>query len=169
MMAEYLQEAGFEGNLVLVDASRKMVRKARQRCRESDIRCAVVLADVSRLPIKHGSLNGIMCTFSLTTVREPKIALGELAKSLGPDQQLVILDSERPSHPMARVLYPALVPISRMFCHTHIDRDVFGMLESNQDLEVRERIGFMGGMVAIYHCKKLCNIASSAVNNGTRL
>jgi ubiquinone/menaquinone biosynthesis C-methylase UbiE len=157
VMIEYLQEIGFEGNLLLVDASRKMVQKAKQRCMNGDIRYAVILADVNRLPIKPGSLGGIMCTFSLTTLREPKIALGELAKAMGPDRQLVILDSEQPSHPVVRILYPALVLISRTFCHTHIDRDVSGMLESNRDIEIDERSDFMGGMVAIYYCKKLRN------------
>jgi ubiquinone/menaquinone biosynthesis C-methylase UbiE len=152
-MAEYLQEAGFAGNLLLVDISRKMIRKAKQRCENGDIPCVVVLADVIRLPIKPEMLGGIICTFSLTTINKPEVALKEFAEALSPNCQLVILDSEKPSHPAAKIFYPALVPISRMFCHTHIDRDVGGILESNPDIEV-SKDDYMGGMVAIYHGKK---------------
>ena len=152
-MADFLLNAGFEGGLISIDASRRMVRRARGRCR-GRLKSAVILADVNRLPIKSNSLDGVMCTFSLTTVRDPDRTVEEFARVLASGKRLLVLDNQKPSHPAAMVLYPMLVPISRMFCHTHIDREIGGMLGECEELDLVKREEFMGGMVVLHECKK---------------
>lgn len=139
----------------MVDASREMVHRARRKSEDKKGNF-VVLADVNHLPIKSGVIDGAMCTFSLTTIRHPEDAVEELTRTLVNEGLLVVLDSEKPSNPAGRFIYRALVPISRLFCHTQIDRDVRGILSCNGKLAESGRKGYMGGMVAIHVCKKTC-------------
>ncbi len=163
MMLEYFD--GFPGRLIAIDASRKMVRRARSRFRSSDGSPCVVLGDVNRLPLKGEVLGGILCTFSLTTVRNPEQSLREFERALRPGSRLVVLDSERPGHLLPRLVYPALIPISRLFCHTHIDRDIGGLLSGTDGLMITDEERFMGGMVSIYESKKISASGSRGANS----
>jgi ubiquinone/menaquinone biosynthesis C-methylase UbiE len=163
VMVEYFN--GFKGRLIAVDASLKMVRRAGSRSRSAGARPLVVLGDVNRLPLKDGVLGGIVCTFSLTTVRDPEQALREFERTLIPASRLVILDSERPDGFLTGLVYPALVPISRFFCHTHIDRDIAGLLSGVDGLEITDEERFLGGMVSIFESKKTQPNGSQGANN----
>jgi ubiquinone/menaquinone biosynthesis C-methylase UbiE len=149
-MLPLFESGGFEGKLLMIDASGKMVRKTRDRARESGLEVEVILGDVNRLPFKAGCVDGIACIFSITTVRRPVTAISEFTRCLRGDGKLVVLDSERPEGSVVRLLYPALVPISRIFCHTHIDRDVEGMIRAGSGWSKRTEKAYFGGMVKLY-------------------
>ena len=163
VMLEYFD--GSKGRLIAIDASPKMVRRARSRLRSAGAGPVVVLGDVNRLPLKDGVLGGIACTFSLTTVRDPEQALREFERTLIPGSRLVLLDSERPDGLISGLVYPALVPISRFFCHTHIDRDISGLLSGVEGLEITDEERFLGGMVSIYESKKTSPSGSRKANS----
>ncbi len=153
VMLPILEEKGFRGRVLLIDASRKMVRKACSRAAEAGIRASVIVGDVNRLPLKRDSLGSMLCIFSLTTVNRPSMAISELSRTGTDGSRLVVLDSERPRGRLARILYPLLVPISRIFCHTHIDRDIRALIESTGAVSVEDRESFFGGMVSLYSCR----------------
>ncbi len=145
-----LRWAGFKGKVLGIDASTKMVRKARVRAGAMGGPCWVIAGDVCRLPLKPGSLGGVICAFSITTIADPEAASREFVAAMGPGSRLVVLDSERPGGRIARLFYPALVPISKIFCHTHIDRDIEALLDHTQGLSRVAKTRFAGGLVALY-------------------
>ena len=74
---------------------------------------------------------------------------------------LVILDNEKPRGFLPRLVYPALVPISRAFCHTYIDRDVKGLLKAGPGLNILDTKSYAGGMAALYCCRKAAKLPST--------
>ncbi len=149
MMARLFAEGTFQGRLLALDASNKMVRKAKVKVEEGGLQAHVVLGDVTRLPLSTGSLGGIICTFSLTTIGYPEEAITEFGRVLPEGSRLVVLDSQKPRHRAARLLHALLVPISRAFGRTHIDRDLRGLLD-RASFAMEECEDFLGGMVGIY-------------------
>jgi len=153
-MAEELQRVCFKGRLLAVDASRKMVKRAQRKVGVLGLRGLVVLGDVSRLPLRPGCLDAVICTFSITTVAKPQDAIWEFERALRAGGRLILLDSEAPSGMLARLLYHMLVPLSRFFCHTYIDRDISGLLQAAGGLGREFKATFLGGMVCLYEHKK---------------
>lgn len=154
-MMGQLERLPFRGRLVAIDASKKMVRKAWERARRTGLEVQAVLADVSRLPLKAEALQGILCVFSITTVSRPEEAVSEFRRALSQGGRLIVLDSQKPRGMPAKLIYPVLVPISRIFCHTHIDRDIDSVLEGQRDLTRGSKTAFMGGMVGLHDYRKL--------------
>ncbi len=155
-MIGQLERVHFRGRLIVIDASKKMVGKAWERARRTGLEARAALADVSRLPLKTEALQGILCVFSITTVSRPEESVSEFGRTLSAGGRLIVLDSQRPRGTPARLIYPLLVPISRIFCHTHIDRDIEAILEAGQRELTREgRTSFMGGMVGLHDYRKL--------------
>lgn len=159
-MAEELQRASFKGKLLAVDASRKMVRRAQRKTGVARVSGWAVLGDVGRLPLKPGCLEGVICTFSITTVARPDRAVSEFEQALRGGGKLTVLDSEAPSGMVARLFYHMLVPVSRFFCHTYIDRDISSMLDERKGLGKARRTAFLWGMVSLYEYRKLPQHAS---------
>jgi ubiquinone/menaquinone biosynthesis C-methylase UbiE len=147
--------------VIAVDASPKMAERARQRAKQSELDVCVLLADVRRLPFKEGSLDAVVCTYSITTVGGPGRAVSEFERVLSDGSRLVVLDSERPNGLLAGALYRTLIPISRYFCHSHIDRDVNSLLEGRMFLRQEGRTAFLGGMVAINEYSKTVQCAEN--------
>ena len=158
VMTSMIKSRSFRGRLIAIDVSLKMAEKTYERAKRIEMDVSVVLADVDRLPLKSECLGGIICTFSITTVRNPGKVVSEFERALSPGSKLIVLDSEKPDQVLVRLVYPALVPISRIFCHTHIDRDIEGLLEGKRELVRENKTVFLGGMVAVYEYKKSNNI-----------
>ncbi len=161
-----LESVGFMGRLVSVDTSRRMAERTRKRASGLELDVSVLLADACRLPLKHGCLDGVICTFSITTIARPERAASEFERTLCPGSKLVVMDSEKPHNLVARLFYPALVPISRVFCKTHIDRDVCGLLDQRSGLAQEGRETYLGGMVAVYEYRRVPAPTGICKNNG---
>jgi len=154
-MIGQLERVRFKGKLIAIDASKKMVGKAWARARRTGLKAQAVLADVSRLPLKAEGLQGVLCVFSVTTISRPEESVCEFRRTLSPGGRLIVLDSQKPHGLPAKLIYPFLVPISRIFCHTYIDRDIDGILEGQPDLTRESKAAFMGGMVGLHDYRKL--------------
>jgi len=110
-----LREAvGSPGTVVGVDASRGMVRAARDRVREAGWgNVHVVRGDARRLPVPDGRFDAAYAAMSLSAVPDPAAAVAAARRSLRPGGRLVVLDARPFQGWPWRLANPVIVPVSR--------------------------------------------------------
>jgi len=141
--------------IVAIDASPKMVQKCKSESARVGIDASILLGDVTRLPLKDGSMACVVCVFSLTTIADPTGAVREFARVLKCGGRLVVLDTVRPDGRWARLFHRFLVPVARGFCKSRIDRELYPILVSSGELAVRSVETFAYGMVKIFELVKV--------------
>jgi arsenite methyltransferase len=88
---ELLDEVGFEGAVVGVDASAQMLAAARRRCAE---RANVEFreGDATALPVEEASFDAALCVQVLEYVADPTAALAQMHRALRPGGRVVVWD-----------------------------------------------------------------------------
>lgn len=76
------------GELVGIDLSDRMVRKAQQRLAGRE--ASVLKADAERLPFGSGSFQKLICTEVLEHVEHPEMVLNEIRRTATPDAIIVL-------------------------------------------------------------------------------
>ncbi len=82
--------------VIALDASSAMLRRARRLCRDAqltNVRCE--RADVTALPLADGELDAVTCSMVLHHVARPAVAIAELARVVRPGGQVVVLEFTR--------------------------------------------------------------------------
>jgi len=92
IISHLLEFADRDANLVGIDLSHQMLRRARRRLRSE--RPALVTADLSALPFANDSFDGVTCGYVLEHLPDPTVGLGELARVLRPGGRMLLLTTE---------------------------------------------------------------------------
>jgi demethylmenaquinone methyltransferase/2-methoxy-6-polyprenyl-1,4-benzoquinol methylase len=103
MGAELSREHGFRGFIMGVDFALPMLRAGSGKAPRS--RVAPVAADAQRLPLRDGSVDGVMVAFGIRNVASLDAALLEVHRVLAPGGTFVVLEFTTPSSPLVRMLY----------------------------------------------------------------
>ena len=139
--------------IIGIDISRKMLSMAKKRAERSHLDNFVLIrGDVENLPIRDGSVDRVISTFSLTTIPDYERAIDEMLRIMKPNGMGVILDTGKPKKLWVKVMHALLVPVARLFGRTHFDRDVLSALERRA--KVIYRSDFYGGMVYCVEFRK---------------
>jgi demethylmenaquinone methyltransferase/2-methoxy-6-polyprenyl-1,4-benzoquinol methylase len=81
----------------------------------ADVEAPLVAADVLRLPLPDGSVDGATCGFALRNVVDLDAFLAETARVVRPGGRITLLEASRPEHPIARaghaVYFDRVVPL----------------------------------------------------------
>jgi ubiquinone/menaquinone biosynthesis C-methylase UbiE len=126
--------AGIVERAVGVDLSPEMIARAKQL--SADVEAEFVVGDSERLPFADASFTALLCTSSFHHYPDPRRAVGEMARVLGPNGRLVIADGIGDRF-VARVADRVL----RL-----VDRGHVRLYKSGELVELLERAGF-GGLV----------------------
>ncbi len=86
---------GARGRLVALDASAGMLRAAARSGRTRG--AALVRADGARLPLRSGSADGVLSTYTVTTTPDPVAAVSEMLRVCRPGGRLVLTDDRLPA------------------------------------------------------------------------
>jgi len=124
---------GDDGRVVGLDASRGMVRPARDRAATVDGRCSVVRGDGAALPFRDAAFDRAFSTLAVSAIPDAGAAVGEVARVLRPGGRFVVLDARPfPTLPLA-YLNPVVNPVSARATEWHPDRGVPGLLRERFD------------------------------------
>ncbi len=80
-----------------LDLSWGMLQQAQGRLRRAGLPAHLVQGDVSRLPFRDGSFQGIAITFAFSAVPDGQAAMQEMARVLAPEGILALVDAGIPS------------------------------------------------------------------------
>lgn len=116
--------------LVLVEPDSHMRRRLRMHARDSWQSAEIVTAKAEDLPFSDGSFDTAVVTFTLCSVSDGRLALGEISRVLAPGGQLLFLEHVRSPHPqIAAEQDEMLFPYSVIGCHPN--RDTLTDIESS--------------------------------------
>lgn len=127
--------------LVLTEPDPQMAAKLRKRVRSLSLDVAVVEAPAEDLPFEDDSVDTVVSTLVLCTVRDLSRALGEVARILRPGGSLLFAEHVRSSSPRAARWQDRLnTPWSWYACGCQCNRDtVSAMQEASLHIsEVRQ-------------------------------
>jgi ubiquinone/menaquinone biosynthesis C-methylase UbiE len=87
--------------LVLTEPDAHMAAKLRQRARALSLDTSVLEAPAERLPLDDASADTVVSTLVLCTVKDPSLALAEIARVLRPSGTLLFAEHVRSASPRA--------------------------------------------------------------------
>ncbi len=116
-----------------VDLSPAMLDIARQRAAELHLDVDLRVGDAHRLAFDDGSFDTVVCTFSLCNIPDPRQAISEMRRVLGPRGRLVLVDHIRSSATPIYWLQKALEVVS-----VRIDGDYL----TRRPVEIVDELGF---------------------------
>jgi ubiquinone/menaquinone biosynthesis C-methylase UbiE len=109
--------------LILVEPDVAMRRRLERRLRRAGGSARIVDAVAERLPLPDGSVDTVVSTLVLCTVDDPRQALGEIARVLRPDGELLFVEHVRSgSSALARVQDALAGPWRRFACGCRCNR-----------------------------------------------
>lgn len=151
---EPLRDAvGPNGSVVGVDASRGMVRSARDRVREAGWgNVHVVRADARRLPVPDGTFDAAYAAMSLSAVPDPAAAIAAARRSLRPGGRLVVLDARPFEGWPWRLANLVIVPLSRRLTDWVPEVDLPAALR--REFETVEVTGFNAGTIFVARAER---------------
>jgi ubiquinone/menaquinone biosynthesis C-methylase UbiE len=132
-----------EVELVGVEPSAPMVRRARRRADELGREVTIVQAPAEALPFEDGSFDTAVSLAVLCTVDDPARALGELRRVLRPGGRLLFIEHVRSDDPsLARRQDRYARPWGWFACGCHPNRDTLGAIEAAgfEVLELRREL-----------------------------
>jgi len=105
--------------VIAVDLTPAMVRRAVTRSPSSGLDVSAAIADAAALPVADDSVDAVLAHLVLSVVSDPARVLVEIARVLGPDGQVSILDKfvvpgtggspvRRAIDPIARIVFSTL-------------------------------------------------------------
>jgi ubiquinone/menaquinone biosynthesis C-methylase UbiE len=117
--------------LVGIDASRPMLRRAEQRAQELGRKVTLLRAPAEALPFEDGTFDTAVSLVVLCSVDDPAQALEELRRVLRPGGRLLFIEHVRSDDPsLARRQDRYARPWGWFTCGCHPNRDTLGAIEA---------------------------------------
>ena len=117
--------------LLAVEPSGKGVDLARERIAAANVDVEVVGLDGQRLPVADGSVDAVLCTWSLCTIPDPVAAIREARRVLRPGGQFHFVEHGRAPDARVRRWQDRLNGIEqRVAGGCNLNRDIAAIIES---------------------------------------
>ena len=136
------------GQVVGVDASGGMVRRARREASGLESRPSVARADAGSLPFRDDSFDRAFSTLAVSAVPDAETAVAEVARVLRPGGRFVVLDAQPFETLPLAYLNPIVNPVSAWATEWHPERDVPSLLRERFDPVHVESFGGGSAFVA---------------------
>ncbi|MBM3991834.1 MAG: class I SAM-dependent methyltransferase [Planctomycetes bacterium] len=107
-------------------------RRLLERAARRDLAVAHLRGDAARIPLPDASVDALVCTFVLCSVRAPRECLREFARVLRSGGHLYLLEHVRSPRRIELAVQRALTPLQRVVaCGCELDRDLCADVESS--------------------------------------
>ena len=140
------------GHVIGVDGSSAALRQARQRAAEQPwLPLTFIHGDVLSLPLSPGTADGVMVAYGLRNLVSAAAGLRVIRHLLRPHGRAVVLDFNRPSHPLQAqaqrsYLRQVVVPVARMLDleaeYTYLERSIATFATGAQQEALAHQAGF---------------------------
>lgn len=118
-------------DLVLTEPDPHMATKLRQRAKAFSLDTLVLEAPAERLPLDDASVDTLVSTLVLCTVRDPSLALAEIARVLRPSGTFLFAEHVRSVSPRAARWQDRLnTPWSWYACGCQCNRDIVAAIKA---------------------------------------
>ncbi|GAB2973582.1 class I SAM-dependent methyltransferase [Nocardioides montaniterrae] len=115
--------------VVAVDPAQQMHAKAQRRAHEAGLDLQVLPLSAERLPLDTGSVDTVVCTFTLCSIPDPVPAVAEMKRVLAEGGQLIVCEHGRAPDASVRAWQRRLNPVwGALAGGCHLDRDVPALL-----------------------------------------
>lgn len=112
-----------------VDPLYRSMHRAADRIAHRGIAVQLIASDARDLPVPDGSVDTVLCTWSLCSIDDPVIAVTEVARVLRPGGQLHFVEhGGSPDPQVQRWQHRLDGPWSRFAGGCHLNRDIRGLL-----------------------------------------
>jgi ubiquinone/menaquinone biosynthesis C-methylase UbiE len=123
--------SGEISDLVLTEPDPHMAAKLRQRAKALPLDTSVVEAPAEHLPLDDASVDTLVSTLVLCTVKDPSLALAEIARVLRPSGTFLFAEHVRSASPRAARWQDRLnTPWSWYACGCQCNRDTVSAIEA---------------------------------------
>jgi ubiquinone/menaquinone biosynthesis C-methylase UbiE len=123
--------SGEISDLVLTEPDPHMAAKLRQRAKALSLDTSVLEAPAERLPLDDASVDTLVSTLVLCTVRDPSLALAEIARVLRPGGTFLFAEHVRSASPRGARWQDRLnTPWSWYACGCQCNRDTVSDIEA---------------------------------------
>lgn len=112
-----------EVRLAAIDVSPAMVEIAGTRAQKLGRDVNLHVGDAQKLPFASGAFDSIVCTLSLCTIPDDRLALVESCRVLRSGGRLILLEHVRSPQPALRMLQRLLEPLAVHYAGDHLLRD----------------------------------------------
>ena len=113
-----LRQPAFEGRVIAIDLSRRMLREAVRRTAQFSDRLTYIWQDARELPFDEGTFDAVACLEALEFTPDPVEVLGELVRVLRPGGVLLVTN---------RVGRDARFLPGRAFTHDEFERVLYAL------------------------------------------
>lgn len=115
--------------LVALDPAEQMHARAVRRADDAGIDVRVLGLPAERIPLGDGEIDTVVMTFTLCSVSDPDAVVGELARVLRPEGELIFAEHGRAPDEGVRRWQRRLDPIQRRVAGgCHLSRDIPALL-----------------------------------------
>jgi ubiquinone/menaquinone biosynthesis C-methylase UbiE len=108
--------------LLGIDISEQMLRRARERADRTGREITLETADVESLPFEDESFDTVTATCVFCSVSDPIRGLEEVRRVVRPDGRVLLVEHVRPENPVMGWLFDRLTPITRRVMGPEINR-----------------------------------------------
>lgn len=132
-----------------VDLSERMLERAHQRLRRSDVGADLALMDAQRLGFPDAAFDAAVSTFVFCSVPDAVLGLRELGRVVRPGGRITLLEHVRVNEPVIGPLMDLLDPIVVRLMGPHINRQtVENVRKAELEIERMEELA-PGGLVKL--------------------
>jgi ubiquinone/menaquinone biosynthesis C-methylase UbiE len=108
--------------LLGIDISEQMLRRARERADRTGREITLETADVESLPFEDESFDTVTATCVFCSVSDPIRGLEEVRRVVRPDGRVLLVEHVRPENPVMGRFFDLLTPVTRRVMGPEINR-----------------------------------------------
>jgi ubiquinone/menaquinone biosynthesis C-methylase UbiE len=116
------EQYGHDVDLVAIDLSSEMLKRAANAASRAGRRVALVQADAEALPFADAAFDTVTATCVFCSVADPVQGLREIGRVVKRDGRILMLEHVRPENPVLGRLFDLLTPLTRRLMGPEINR-----------------------------------------------
>lgn len=121
---------GGVAEIIGLDPSPTLLGMARRRGRQTGLRLDLIGASAEAIPLDDNSVDTVVMTWTICSVRDPRRTLGEIRRVLKPAGALLFVEHGAAPEPSVAAWQNRLTPFwKRIAGGCHLNRDVANLLE----------------------------------------
>lgn len=110
--------------IISLEPSIEMQNIAKDKIQKNNIKIELLTSRAESIPLKNNSIDTVVCTYTLCSIRDTQLALNEIKRVLKKNGELLIIEHVLSPEPNINLLQKILNPIWKIFaggCHLTCD------------------------------------------------